>query len=423
MRCSIKPSSIAGSCEAPESKSMAQRAVALALLAEGESSLAMDAMSDDARAALGLARALGAGIRAEPGLVSVRGTGGRLAPRESRLEAGESGLSFRMFSSIACLSDVALVLEASGSLRSRPVSMAEAPLRALGAECASFGGFPPLTVKGPLKGGRASVDGSTSSQFLTGLLFALPCCPEDSEIEVEALASKPYVEMSLAIMRDFGARVEREGYERFIVPGGQRYRAREYRVEGDWSGAAFLLAAGAIASDKGLFVGNLDERSLQADRAFLRALEAAGAPCARESNGYLVSRGELRGFDFDATECPDLFPPLAALALHCRGTSRLKGAGRLKHKESDRAATLCDEFAKMGGRLRVEGDEMIVEGSRLRGAEASGRGDHRIAMALAVAALGAEEETSIEGAECVAKSFPDFFERMGSIGMAYSSST
>lgn len=408
----VRPSAIKGRVAAPHSKSVFQRAAAAACLARGESVLRASDLCADDRAALRAAAALGAGVEEVPGSVRIRGGGE--APGGT-IDCGESGLCLRLFAALAALSGAEYLLRASGSLLSRPVGMLSGPLAALGASCRSRDGFPPLTVRGPLRGGNIELDGSVTSQFLTGLLLALPLCPEGSEIRVRELKSRPYVELTLETVRAFGGRIEAErDLSAFRIGGSQRYRPREMEIEGDWSAAAFLLAAGALAGEAE--VSGLAEDSRQADRAVLAALGAAGAVWDR-GPGFIRARGgNLRPFRFDASDCPDLFPPLAALALGCPGASEIAGAHRLRHKESDRAAALREEFAKLGGRIEVNGDIMTVNGCRLSGGKASARGDHRIAMALALGALTARGPVEIEGDESVAKSYPGFFRDLEKLG-------
>lgn len=405
----IAPGRVDGAIEAPPSKSMMQRAVAAACLSRGTSEILSPSFCDDGLAAMRAARGLGAAVTREEDRVLIQGGG---TPSSGSLDLGESGLSMRMFAPIAALFDADLELAASGSLRERPVEMIEAPLRALGARCSTSGGKPPVKVRGPIQGGELEVDGSVSSQFLTGLLLALPLCPKPSRLSVRALKSKPYVRMTLGLVADFGGRVRcDEALEHFDIDGGQRYQARSYRVEGDWSGAAFPLVAGALAGRA--TVENLDARSLQADRAILEALRAAGARVAVEGTAVSVESSALHAFEFDATDCPDLFPPLVALACACENTTRLKGADRLRHKESDRASALVEEFARIGAEVELWGDSLLIRGGGgLPGGRASSRGDHRIAMALAVSALRSDVGVEIDGEGAVAKSYPDFFERL-----------
>lgn len=407
----IDPGRVDGDVPAPPSKSAMQRAVAAATLADGSTEIVSPSYCDDGLAALRVSEALGTEVVREADRVLLRP--GR-APRVSTLDCGESGLCIRMFTPIAALFDYDLELVALGSLRERPVSMVEGPVRALGATCSTTGGRAPIRVRGPLKGGHVTLDGSLSSQFLTGLLLALPRCSESSELCVDNLRSKPYVRMTLQLMRDFGVEVlHDDALSRFQVPGGQRYRARTYQIEGDWSGAAFPLVAGATSGH--VQVSNLDLASLQADRAVIEALRAAGAAVDARGGCVEVRAAALRGFDFDATHCPDLFPPLVALACACEGTTRLTGAGRLKHKESDRATALVSEFVRLGARVELQGDALVITGGPLAGGQADSHGDHRIAMAVAVAALRSDRGVELTGESCVAKSYPDFFERLDAL--------
>ena len=406
----IRPGKVAGRLRAPASKSLTQRAVLLAAVAEGESSILHASSCEDAEASVRVARALGASVCRE-------GSELRVSPGPAAggtVDCGESGFCMRAAPPLAALSGADFVLTASGSLARRPTGDLHRALRGLGAECGTENGLPPVRVRGPLRGGRARVDGSETSQFLSGLLMALPRCPEDSTLEVRDLKSLPYAAMTLDLVRAYGGSVGHDaGFTRFHIPGGQSYAGRDVTVEADWSGAAFLLVAGAVAGE--VVAEGLSPESLQADRAILRVLALAGAEVVWEKGGIRAGRDELHAFAFDATHCPDLFPCLAVLACACAGESRIAGVGRLRHKETDRASALVDELGKIGGRLRVEDDILLVEGTELRGGEADSRGDHRIAMALAVAGLISREGVRIRGASCVAKSYPGFFEVLAKV--------
>jgi 3-phosphoshikimate 1-carboxyvinyltransferase len=299
------------------------------------------------------------------------------------------------------------VLSARGSLLQRNVGMVKDALLEIGARVGTNKGHPPLKVRGPINPAHFSIDCAETSQLLSGLLMALPLCDGDSSIEARNLKSSPYVDMTISIMRDFGVRVEREG-EHFEIMGGQKYRPSSYSVEGDWSGASFLLVAGAIAGS--VSVSGLEEGSLQGDKRVLDVLRAAGAKVEVGNGRVLVGKGKLMGFEFDAADCPDLFPPLVALACNCSGKSVILGAGRLIGKESNRAAALVSEFGKIGAKLRVAGDAIEVDGgATLSGGEIDSHSDHRIAMACAVAALNCREGVRINNADCVSKSYPSFF--------------
>ncbi len=395
----------------PGSKSYTQRALAAALLADGDSVILNPSLSEDARHALEIIRTLGARVEEGDGEIRVSGN---LRPVKDTLDCGESGLAMRLFSPVAALHAETLILKAGGSLRKRPVDMIAGPLRELGASCQTSQGFPPVRVRGPLRGGMAAVDGSQSSQFLSGLLMALPLAEKDSVLQVTDLKSKPYVDMTLDVLRDFGVKNEHTQYQRFIIPGNQVYQPTRYEVEGDWSGAAFFLVAGAIRGRLGLL--GLDPDSLQADRAILQVLEQAGVKVQWTAGRLEVSEAPLRAFAFDATDCPDLFPPLVPLAAWAEGKSRIRGVSRLYAKESDRARVLVDEFRKFGIRTGISGDEMWIEGPPDRPARIDPHGDHRIAMAASVMAAGPGIDAEITDPACVAKSYPAFFNDLERIG-------
>ena len=409
---SIKPSRISGKIDAPASKSLMIRATAAALLAGGKSRILEPSLCADAHAGLRVARALGAdmvGLDAEIGISG----GGDL--RCDTLDCGESGLCMRMFTPIAALWGRLFLVTGEGSLLARPMRLLEGPLREAGVSIRTRDGFPPLSVKGPMHGGKFAIDGSQSSQFLTGLLMALPLCAEDSEVHVENLKSRPYAKMTVSLLARFGVVIDSDpDLSTFRIAGGQRYLGTTYRVEGDWSAGAVLLAAGAVAGD--VTIGNLDVRSEQADRKVVEALESAGAGMEVADGSISIRRAALKGFDFDATNCPDLFPPLVALACYCRGRTRIAGAARLKHKESNRAAALLGEFTALGARLSLDRDTLEIEGGPLRGGVLDAHNDHRIAMAGAVAGLGSEGGVIIRGSDCVTKSYPDFFDDLKSLG-------
>lgn len=432
----VEPSPAAGTVRAPASKSATIRTVACAALADGASTILDPSTCDDAEAALRIVAALGATVeRSERGdrpALLIRGPLDASSIRSPVVvSCGESALCLRLYSAVAALLPVETELTGEGSLRTRPAGMAEAPLRALGVECFTNDRFPPVRVRGPMRGADLRVDASASSQFLTGLLVALPLADGDSRVDVVGLSGRGYMDMTLDTVRAFGG-VVRETAARdvgtavFAIPGGQRYRPVEYAVEGDWSGAAFMLVAGSIAGvvpgrggQRGVQVTGLRMDSRQPDRAVLEALASAGVAFRVDSDSVLVEPGSPRAFRFDANACPDLVPPLVALASRCEGESRIAGVGRLRTKESDRAAALAGEFGKLGLPVVVDGDELVIRpGVRLRGGTVSARGDHRVAMALAVAGLAADGRVVIEGAECVGKSYPGFFADMASLSVS-----
>jgi 3-phosphoshikimate 1-carboxyvinyltransferase len=405
MKKKVEPSAIRGKLQAPPSKSYAQRAIAIAALAAGPSEILFPGSSDDVKAAVNVVRQMGAKVSVSGD--SLRISGGISVPNET-LDCGEAGLSIRMFSSIASVFHDPVTLSGRGSLLKRPMKVVEESLRTIGVECSSNNGYLPLTVCGPIRGGVAEIDGSFSSQVLTGMLIASPYAQNDVTLLVNNLKSRPYIDITLAVMGSFGVKAENRGYSEFFVRSGQKYRPASYMVEGDWSGAAFLLVAGAVGGE--VTVENINMASPQADRTIVDALKMSGALVSVRGHKICVTRAPLKAFEFDATDCPDLFPPLVCLASYCRGETRIRGAGRLIHKESNRAETLREEFGKLGVYVNVEQDIMVVKGSGCKGGIVSSHGDHRIAMACAVAAIASEEGAEIEGSEAVTKSYPDFFE-------------
>ncbi|MBN2341205.1 MAG: 3-phosphoshikimate 1-carboxyvinyltransferase [Deltaproteobacteria bacterium] len=409
---SVSPGNVWGQLKAPPSKSMAQRAVAAAALIAGESTIVMGTPCDDIESSLRAAVGLGATVNSQPGEVRVFG---RRQGVKSRIHCGEAGLSLRMFSAVAALFDTEIQLEAGGSLAKRPVDMLEVPLRQLGAQCRTERHLPPVTVCGPLRPGEVRVDATESSQFLTGLLIALANLNGESTILAPGLKSKPYVQMTVDLLQRLGAAIEpRNDLEEIHISGRSDYAPFTYDVPGDWSGASFLLVAAAIAGE--LTVTGIDPKSSQADRKIIDAIAAAGATVHVESNAVTVKQAPLSAFEFDATHCPDLFPPLAALAANCEGVSRVRGVHRLTNKESNRERAIIEEFGKLGIQIETINDVMHITGGQTRGANVSSHNDHRMAMAAAVAALTADDVVHIEGDESINKSYPDFFTDMAKVG-------
>ena len=405
MDTSVPRGQIAGVATPPCSKSYAQRALAAALLAKGESILRNVDFCDDTLSAIRTIETLGGKVeRIDDRTVKVRGG---LAPKSNTLNVGESGLATRMFTPIASLCNMPITIQGEGTLLYRPMTMMIEPLRQLGVEVRDGGGRLPIEVCGPISGGEIEVDGSVSSQFLTGLLMALPLAEEDTTIMVDNAVSKPYLDMTIDMASKFGVNIQHNDYKEFYIEGGQHYEAADLVIEGDWSAAAMLLVAGAIAGE--ITLTNISMLSKQADVAVCDALVRAGALVESEPDAITVSHRDLVAFEFDATQCPDLFPALAALAAAAEGESVIYGTHRLEHKESNRAETIAREYKKLGIEVRLDGDAMYIKGGEIHSAECESHHDHRIAMSLAVSALRSDGEITIRNSECVAKSYPDFF--------------
>lgn len=406
--------SINGIITPPSSKSYAQRAIALALLAEGRTVLRNIEFCKDTRSALKCIETLGAKVEfIDESTIAIEGG---LNPKSNTLYVGESGLATRLFTPIASLNRSPITIQGEGTLLYRPMTMMVDPLRQLGVTVRDGGGYLPIEVQGPIHGGEITVDGSISSQFITGLLLALPLAEEDTTLHVTSPVSTPYIDMTIDTARRFGIEImQNEGdYTQFFIEGNQKYIPTDLAIEGDWSGASTLLVAGAIAGE--VTVKNISTLSKQADTAICHALERAGAGLIIEQDSITVSKRDLRAFEFDATNSPDLFPALAALAAAAEGESVIIGTERLRHKESDRAETIRSEYEKLGIEVDIsEENIMKIRGGEINPATAFSHNDHRIAMSLAVSALRCKGEVRIENAECVEKSYPTFFEDLESI--------
>lgn len=421
MKAEVYPSELSGVCTVPGSKSLAQRLMAAALLSPGDSVLHNYPSSDDCLAVKNVVRSLGAVVEERDRTVKVKGgfpfnERNNIRNPKAALNCGESGLASRMFIPIAALAEENITITGSGSLLERPFSDFESSFQELGVAFTTNNGLLPVTVKGPMHGGSCTVDGSVSSQFLTGFLMALPLAANNSVIRVEELKSIPYIDMTLDVLRQCGVLCQQIDYKEFRIPGGQSYQPVQMTVPADWSAAAFVLCAAAIASKEGVTISNLSTaRTFQADSMVLEVLRDSGALIYHDQRGITVRHHQIRPMECDLNHAPDLFPALVALAAHAEGVSTFLGAKRLIHKESNRAKVLQEEFQKANIRIVVREDEMKVYPGHIRPAVLHPHQDHRIAMAASLLALKSDRIT-ITGAECVAKSFPDFFDVLRSIG-------
>ena len=432
----------------PVSKSFAQRAIIAAALAEGTSYLHGYTPCGDNEAALQVARNLGAEVEVNGTEVTIKGISASLGSMDmTELHVGESGLLTRMMIPVMaqlCAGPVAFTGEKT--LLDRPLTGAREIMEAFEAEISPLDSLSrndsvnpirvPLTVKGPLKAGRAEISGKHGSQLISGLLMALPFADRNSSVIVKDPKSIPYMFITLEVLKKFGIKVGNDmlGGPDFLesggdwslctemvfkIKGGQKYRAANINLEGDWSAAANFLVAGALFGRAEL--AGLDTTSLQADLSIMDILMDAGASLSQldgDKGNITVQRAPLKAFNVDASNCPDLFPILAVFAAFCQGTSRLAGVGRLANKESDRAKAILEMLTQMGVKATIEQDELVVEGhtlvqrlmdnTLLKGGAYTSHHDHRMVMALKVAALGADGPITIDDESCVSKSFPQF---------------
>ncbi len=396
---------------APASKSYLQRALAIALLTKGKTVLNNVSWCDDSLVVKNLIKELGANITENNQQLIIHANGFQV--NSSSFSMGESGLALRMFSPIFSLIGKFVTLTGSGTLKKRPIDFIAKSLQSLGVETISHNGLLPLKLKGKIMPGKITIDGSISSQLLTGLLIALPIANGDSEIIVKNLKSMPYIDMTLSIINHFGVNIKHDDYQHFFISGNQQYLPNEYTIEGDWSGAAYLLIAAALTGK--VKIKNLSENSVQADRKILDVLKMVGAKVSVAPHTVIVEKQPLKVFRFDATHCPDLFPPLVALAANCDGISEIIGVSRLTHKESNRAKVLKEELSKVGINIIIENDVMRVSGGKVTGGVINSHHDHRIAMMAAVLNLVSVGKIEILHKETVNKSYPGFFADMNKL--------
>ncbi|MGX8710826.1 MAG: 3-phosphoshikimate 1-carboxyvinyltransferase [bacterium] len=392
----ISPSVLSGSILVPPSKSAAHRAAICSALAGGAPLFEGEAISNDITATCRAMRAICGG--GDP----------------VRIDCGESGSTLRFLIPVAAALGLNAEFTGSGRLPERPIGVYLDCLPQHGVSCGTQGGLP-LSVSGRMTPGRFVLPGNVSSQFITGLLLALPLLDGDSELILSSpLESAGYVDMTVEIMREYGvtAQPAENGWN---IAGRQKYRPCEYRVERDWSQAAFFLAAGALGGT--LRLEGLNRDSCQGDRAAERLFREFGAKAEWHGSVLSVSPNELKGMEIDASQIPDLVPVLAATAALCRGRTRIYNAQRLRIKESDRLFAMADGLTKLGGRVVETDDGLIIDGvPTLHGGKAEGFNDHRIVMALSVAALKADGGVTVTDAQSVQKSYPAFFEDYNRLG-------
>lgn len=411
-----RPAVLHGEVDIPGSKSHTIRAVAIASLADGVSVIREPLDSADTRAAVAAYRALGAQIEQANREWRVTGVAGTIAPPDNVIDVANSGTTMNVIlGSCALLKKGAAVLTGDAQVRRRSSGALAASLNDLGARVfATRGGeFPPFVVQGVLRGGETTLE-ATSSQYLTSLLLNAPLADGDSTIRVPLLHEKPYVEMTLDWLVRQDIAVDHDWNE-FVVRGAQNYRAFDRRIPADFSTATFFLAAGALGNNDVLLRG-LDMNDTQGDRAVVDYLREMGARVEVSADGIRVRGDRLTGCELDLNATPDALPMMAALGCFAGGETRIVNVPQARQKETDRIAVMAAELAKLGARVRELPDGLVVQGGALRSATVDGHGDHRIVMALAVAASGITGTTTIAGAEAVAVTFPGFQGAFQTIG-------
>lgn len=427
----ITPSKVNGCVNAPSSKSYAQRACAAALLKGGKTILTNYGNSNDEKIALEIIKQLGAIVTIENNIVTIESYFESTDKQIKKIDlfVEESGLSLRLFTPIAAILNLPISITGSGSLVTRPIDLFVDVLPQLQVFIKTNKGKLPMQILGSLQIDNITIDGNVSSQFLTGFMFAYSYLSKKLAINkkvsivVNNLNSKPYIDVSLDVLKAFDLPTPiNTNYKEFIF--NRKYilptnnKSIQYNIEGDWSNTAFLLVAGAIAGK--IAVKNINIKSLQADKKIVEVLRNCGATILLNNDEICITQPHkfLNYFDIDATDCPDLFPPLVALAANCKGVSTIKGVNRLQHKESNRALTLQNEFRKLGVTIHIKEDTMYITGTKnIIGAIVSSNNDHRIVMACAIAALNANANVVIEAADAINKSYPNFYNDLKMLGV------
>ncbi len=396
--------------DAKPSKSIFQRLLALAILSNNPTTIHNVCISDDAYASLKLIEDIGNEI-IELGNNSIQ-----IIPhspnRDSELTCNESGLCIRMFAPILSLFSNKFIIKAEGSLKHRKIDGIESTLNTLGAKIISNNNYPPVEINGPIKSKHISLNYLESSQFLTGLLIALPFLAEKSTINVQKLVSKPYIDLTLHYIKLFGGRIEVEN-ESIFHCHPSIYNGGEFYVENDWTNAATMMIAGAIGGQ--VQINNISRNSPQGDKVILDLLTEIGTKVIEKDNSILVEKNELNNFEFDATDYPDLVPGLSVLAANCKGLSRITNIDRLKNKESNRVETIINILKSSGIKVEYCDSALTIYGGETNIDLINAQNDHRIAMMAALLSINNKNDIKLIGSESVQKSYPIFWNDFNSL--------
>lgn len=418
MNASIKPTqSVSGEIRAPPSKARTHRALFAGLLSKGSTLIRNPLSCNDTKATATAISSLGAKLTYEPGSWSVESNGALSTPRRN-IECGESGVTLRFTIPVASLLASEVRLNGSEVLMRRPLRPLIEAMEQLGVRV-ELDRFRATVKAGPAKGGSVQLPGNVSSQFISGLLLAAPLMENGLRVEITSLLeSRGYVSLTIETMRRHGIDVQsNRDMSSFRVAPHQTYRPAKHSIPGDYSSAAFLISAAIVTGCK-IFVTGLSREDPEPDSEFLNILTRMGAASEFSSNKLHLRVGDFKGTKVDISNCPDLGPVIAVLGSHAAGETEITGAERLRYKESDRLTTIATELKRLGAKVSETGTGLLLSGpSRLRGGTVESHGDHRVAMALAVAALNASDKVTIHDAECVNKSYPTFFDDLRSVGV------
>lgn len=409
----VEPSQLNGTVAIPPSKSDVHRAIICGALSRGKCVISPVDLSEDIKATIGCVETLGAKVNINEGVLAIDGSE-MFKGNNYQIFCNESGSLLRFIIPVVSAVGISATFTGAGRLPERPIGIYLDCLPKAGVKCTTKSGLP-LTVDGQLQPGEFEIPGNVSSQFITGLLFALPLLKEDSKIILTSpLESVAYVDITINVMKKFGVIIEATDYG-YFVKGNQKYIPKNYTTEGDWSNAAFFMTAAAIKGD--ITVTGVDKNSAQGDKEIAEILKRFGAKVEFTDNGVRVQKGDLKATNIDARQIPDLVPILAVCATFAEGTTHITGAERLRIKESDRLSAIANAINKLGGNVVEKPDGLVITGVKsLKGGTVQGVNDHRIVMAMSVATLMATDTVTITDMESIKKSFPNYFEEYNRLG-------
>lgn len=411
----INPGALKGEVEIPASKSISHRAIICAGLSEGVSNIENVGFSQDIVATCAAMKSFGVEIGEMKSSLTIKGSGD-LDIKASSIYCYESGSTLRFLVPLAAAAGGKVTFSGSGKLTERPMQPYYDIFDLQKIKYWNMEGKLPLTIEGNLKPGEFKIKGNISSQFISGLLFALPLLDGDSRIIITtALESKPYIDLTLKVLKSFGIGVENDAYKELYIRGSQRYKASDFKIEGDFSQAAFWLTAGTLGSD--IVCSGLNIASLQGDKNILNVIKSMGGNISIEGDRVKANPSETKGAIVDASQIPDLVPVITVLAALSRGTTKIMNAGRLRFKESDRLRAISCELNKIGADIKEQEDGLIIEGKdMLQGGTVDSWNDHRIAMSMAVASTRCKQPLIIKNGDCIKKSYPDFWKHFRNLG-------
>ncbi len=420
MEKELSPATIGGSVEIPGSKSHTIRALLIATLAKGVSQIKNPLYSADTNACIDACRKLGATIHTQPDRIEVIGNGGVFPNHPIHIDVGNSGTTLYLLAAIAALSQQSIHFTGDEQIQRRTAKPLLQSLQQLGAEVTTTNGCAPFTIKGPLKGGKTTIECPTS-QYLSALLLACPFANQKTVIEVPLLNEQPYIEMTLAWLKKQPIQIQNENFKRFIIGGKKEtvlpsYNPIDSTIPADFSSASFFLVAAAL-SEKPVQIIGPDQNDTQGDKAILAILEKMGAKIQIEPQSITMQGGDLKGIDLDLNAMPDALPILAVAAAYAKGKTRIYNVAHARLKETDRVAVMAKELAKLGVKTEEHPDGLTIYGGEVQGGKVDGHHDHRIVMAFAIASLKAKGKITITTAEAAAITFPHFFEKLESISI------